>query len=289
MSYPKHYHKIDLHVHTTASDGSYSPRNLVALARSKGIDCLAITDHDTTYGLSEALEAGKEYGMEIIPGIELSTVQENTEIHVLGYYIDPQNLPFQETLDRLVEARDGRARRIVEKLNDLGYPIEFSEVRSKAPHGTMGRPHVALVMMDHGIIRSIDEGFDKYLSPGCPAYVPRMRLTPLEAIHLIKEAGGVPVLAHPGLGCPKVLLTDFVRNGLEGIEVFYPKHSHDEIDYYYYQCKNFNLIMTGGSDFHGHNPEDTAILGNIQVPAETIERLKTKTLELSSLTRKTRR
>lgn len=287
MSYPGYYHKIDLHVHTTASDGAYSPHDLVALAHQKGIDCLSITDHDTTWGLSEALQAGQTYSLEIIPGLELSTVHGKTEIHILGYYFNPQSHILQVTLDLLADARYGRARKIVEKLNDLGHLIDFSEVRSKSTNGTIGRPHVALVMIDHGIINSIEEGFDKYLSPGCPAYVPRLRLTPPEAIQLIRDSGGVPVLAHPGLGFPPELLPDFISQGLEGVEVFYPEHSREVIMHYSNQCRKYNLIMTGGSDFHGHQPEDLKGLGRMNVPSETIERLKTKAHEISSLTRKT--
>lgn len=266
---------IELHAHTTASDGYYTSGQLVCLACRQGIKYLAITDHDTTAGIAQALACGRQHSLEVIPGIELSTMHNHHEIHILGYYIDETSPQMRETLQVLTTARLDRARKIVTKLNSLGYPLRYEEVKRKATTtGSIGRPHIALALIDHGIVTSIEEAFQKLLNPGCPGYVPRFRLTPFEAIDLVREAGGVPVLAHPGVDFPAGILSTFVEAGLKGIEVFHPEHTQEVEEYYLQQARKMDLIITGGSDFHGHDACDLSYFGNMAVPEISIQHLK---------------
>jgi len=279
VSYPKfspkneYRIKCDLHVHTKASDGAYAPRELVMMARERGIEVLAVTDHDTVTGLPEAAQAAREMAVQLIPGIEISTVHERYEIHILGYQLDPQNKELLATLETIASARSNRARKIVAKLNELGHPVTLDEVLAKAGSEIVGRPHIALAMIDHGIIRSIEEGFDRYLSPGGLAYVPRFRITPQQAIELIHKAGGYAVLAHPGLGFPVSLLPDLLAAGLDGVEVYHPDNSPAIRDYYLRRAHEYGLLITGGSDFHGHDQEDFDFFGNMPVPEETLQKI----------------
>lgn len=279
VSYKKFYQnedviKGDLHLHTTASDGCYSPEKVVQLAHEKGIRVLAITDHDTTAGLSVAKQQAEEYALEFIPGIELSTVYAEHEIHILGYYIEQSSKEMQENLQEIASSRVNRVKKIVAKLNELGYPISYEDVRKKTSCGTIGRPHIALAMMDYGIINNVEEAFEKFLNQGCPAFVPRYQLTPQDAVILITKAGGIPVLAHPGLGFPEHLLPELVSYGLKGIEVFHPRHSLEVQENYYRLACHYELIVTGGSDFHGHDKKDWWYFGKMRVPLESLQRLK---------------
>ncbi len=279
MSYKKFYQndeviKGDLHLHTTASDGRYSPEKVVEFAYEKGVRVLAITDHDTTAGLSAAKKKTQEYGLDFIPGIELSTTYAKHEVHILGYYIDENNEEMQENLQEIAYSRISRVKKIVSKIKELGYPLTYEDVKKKSSSGTIGRPHIALAMMDYGIINDVEEAFEKYLNPGCPAFVPRYRLTPQDAVLLITKAGGVPVLAHPGLDFPEHLLPELVSYGLKGIEVFHPSHSREIEENYYHQACHYELIITGGSDFHGHTKEDWQHFGEMRNPVKTIQYLK---------------
>ena len=261
--------KTDLHVHTRASDGAYTPREVVKMARERSITIMAIADHDTTSGLAEAKEVAQELGVELIPGIELSTIAGDNEIHILGYHIDPHNTQLQKNLQTLSEARDTRAQLIVAKLNELGYAVTMAEVKAKAGSEIIGRPHIALAMIDHELIKNIDEGFARFLSPGGLAYVPRFRVTPQEAIRLIKNAGGLAVLAHPGLNFPARLLPELIAVGLAGIEVNHPDNSLQIRDYYQRRAHEAGLFITGGSDFHGHDEDDFHYFGQMITPPET--------------------
>jgi len=270
--------KTDLHVHTTASDGAYSPREVFRLAKERGITVLAITDHDTVGGLPEAEKVAEEYGLSFVPGIELSTIHEEHEIHILGYQIQRQNEQLLASLQTLAAARDNRASKIVAKLNELGYPVTMEEVKSKAGSELIGRPHIALAMMDHGIIKNIEEGFARFLSPGGRAYVSRYRISPCQALKLINAAGGIAVLAHPGLDFPARLLPELIVAGLGGIEVYHPDNSLQIRDYYQRRAHESGLIITGGSDFHGHEADDLTYFGQLPTPLETLVRFA----ELSS-------
>lgn len=282
MSYKKYSRNIksglaDLHIHTTASDGHYSLEKVAQFAREKGLRYLAVTDHDTTEGLIKHRQKMSEFTIEIIPGIELSSDLHGREIHILGYNINIFAKELQEKISQLKESRLSRSYRIVEKLQKEGYDITMNEVNNHIfATSSPGRPHIALALIEKGYVSSIAEAFNKLLNPGCPGYVPRMRITPLEAVSLINNAGGVPVLAHPGLALPLDFLPSLVEGGLKGLEVFYPQHTEKVQRELFRLAQRYGLIITGGSDFHGHEPDDLLLLGSIPVPEETIALLSSQ-------------
>ena len=243
---------VDLHSHTTASDGTLAPRELVRLAARHGVQVLAVTDHDSTGGVREAIDEARSLpSLEIVPGLEINCDVPGAEIHVLGYCVDWEAPWFQEFLGAQREERRQRVYRIAARLGELGMPIEPDAVFALVKEGSAGRPHVAQAMVDRGYVKSIREAFDRYLSLNGPANVPRRRLTPVEAIRIIRRARGVPVLAHPGLANRDELIPELVDAGLLGIEAFYPEHSSGQITMYRAMCSRLGLVATGGSDFHG--------------------------------------
>ena len=243
---------VDLHSHTTASDGTLAPRELVRLAARHGVRVLAVTDHDSTAGLAEAMEEAKRLPpLEIVPGLEINCDVPGAEVHVLGYCVDWQATWFQEFLGAQREERRQRVYRIAVRLAELGMPIDPDAVFALVKEGSAGRPHVAQAMVDRGYVKSVREAFDRYLSTNGPANVPRKRFTPVEAVRVIRRARGVPVLAHPGLANRDELIPELVEAGLLGIEAFYPEHSSGQITAYREMCVRLGLIATGGSDFHG--------------------------------------
>ncbi len=258
---------VDLHSHTTASDGTLPPRELVRLAARHGVRVLAITDHDTTGGLREAIaEARRHEPLMIVPGIELNCDVEGAEVHVLGYCMDWETEWFQGFLAAQREERRQRVQRIAARLGELGMPIDPGEVLALVKGGAAGRPHIARVMVKHGYVKSVREAFDKYLHAGGPANVPRRRLTPLEAVAVIRRARGVPVLAHPGLARRDELIPELVFNGLMGLEVYYPDHSAAQTAAYRDMCTRLGLVATGGSDFHGPQMGHAAHPGSPSIP-----------------------
>jgi 3',5'-nucleoside bisphosphate phosphatase len=243
---------VDLHAHTTASDGTLAPRELVRLAARHGVGVLAVTDHDSTGGVREAMdEARRLPPLQIVPGLEINCDVPGAEIHVLGYCVDWEAPWFQEFLGAQREERRQRVYRIAARLTELGLPIEPDAVFALVKEGSAGRPHVAQAMVDRGYVKSVREAFDRYLSLNGPANVPRKRLTPVEAVRIIRRARGVPVLAHPGLANRDGLIPELVDAGLLGIEAFYPEHSSGQITMYRELCARLGLVATGGSDFHG--------------------------------------
>ncbi|RKD24058.1 phosphatase [Ammoniphilus oxalaticus] len=244
---------VDLHTHTTASDGTYSPEQSVKRAKQKGLQALAITDHDTVGGVREAIVAGQKWGVEIIPGIEISSVHEGQDIHVLGYFVDYEDTRFLNRLTELRNVRNKRNQMMIAKFNELGIKIDLEEVqqKSKMPGGSIGRPHFAEALIDKGIVATMKEAFDVYLGQTGKAYVNPPRLTPQEAIYLIKDAGGVPVLAHPGIYDNEELVEQLLRNGLVGIEVYHPDHRPEQEEYFAALAVKYSVIQTAGSDFHG--------------------------------------
>ncbi|MCF6094051.1 PHP domain-containing protein [Microaerobacter geothermalis] len=243
----------DLHTHTTASDGKCSPSDNIIRAKKKGLQAIAITDHDTVAGLDEAMKAGTEMDIVVVPGIEISSIFKGQDIHVLGYYVDKDDPCFLNKLKELRKTRDKRNEMMVKKLNELGLSIGMDEVyaRKKDNEGNIGRPHIAEVLMEKGIVSSMEEAFRQYLGKEGRAYVNPPRISPFEAIDLIKEARGVPVVAHPGLYDDDLLIEEMIQYGLKGIEVFHPDHSDDAVNRYSKLASTYGLIMTGGSDFHG--------------------------------------
>jgi hypothetical protein len=258
--------RVDLHTHTTASDGTLAPRELVAKAVQHGVTVLAVTDHDSTDGLAEAEAAAGACRMTIVPGLEINCDVEGAEIHVLGYLVDHEASWFQEFLREQRAERAVRVHRIAERLGELGMPIDPAEVFAVVKEGSPGRPHVAQVMVKRGYVKSVREAFDKYLRAGGLANVPRRRLTPTEAVAVIRRARGVPVLAHPGLADRDLLIPGLVEAGLLGIEAYYAEHSAAQTAAYLALCRQHDLVATGGSDYHGPQSGRTNLPGTPAVP-----------------------
>ena len=273
---------VDLHAHTTASDGALTPRELVRLAARHGVRVLAVTDHDSTEGLAEAIDEAAHHGIEIVPGLEINTDVPGAEIHVLGYYVDRHAEWFQAFLREQRAERVARVHRIVERLTELGMPLTAEEVFAVCREGSPGRPHVAQAMVRRGYVKSVREAFDRWLRADGPANVPRRRLTPVEAVAVIRRAGGVPVLAHPGLAHRDAMIPELVEAGLAGIETYYPEHSAAQVTAYRSMCERLHLVATGGSDYHGSHTGRAATLGTPRVPLEVWEALRAKARALGS-------
>ncbi len=277
---------IDLHAHSTASDGTMSPAELVRYAHQKGLSALAITDHDTIDGIAEAVVAGNVLGIEVVPGIELSVKYRDMHVHLLGYLFNCRHSQLHTTLDQLQAGRVERNKKIIANLNALGFAIEFAELKESAGSGQNGRPHIARLMIEKGFVGTMDEAFEKYLGHGGLAYASRYILGVKEAIALIKNAGGAAVLAHP-LQLDKQVdnLPMVVRRmcdlGLDGIEVYYPNHSRQFRKRLKLLTKEYCLLMTGGSDYHGSIRPGTTLAGgkNVSVPAELLVKLKQRVAE----------
>lgn len=248
---------VDLHAHTTASDGSFSPRQLVELAKERGLRALGVTDHDTFGGWNEAMQAGRELNVEIVPGIELSTAYPGGRFHVLGYFVNPQS-DLGEEITELQSARSDRNGIILENLSRLGMPMTFDEVRAFAGDGgVIGRPHFAQAMQKRGYVDSTQQAFDEWLGDGKPAYATKGVLTPQRAIAMIHDAGGVAVWAHPTRSKDvsrehlEARLIDLHAAGLDGVETFYAAYSPDETAWCERMARKYGLLESGGSDFHG--------------------------------------
>ncbi|MDQ7843614.1 MAG: PHP domain-containing protein [Armatimonadota bacterium] len=270
--------RIDLHTHTTVSDGLLAPEAVVQAAAEAGVAVLAVADHDTTDGVDPALEAGRRSGVEVIPAVEINTDVDASEVHVLGYFID-HHLPwFQQFLMRLRDGRVNRAARMVEKLNALGIPIRFERVRAIAG-GAVGRPHVARALVESGAVKTTEEAFEKYIGRSGPAYVERMKLSPQEAVAIILRAGGIPVLAHPGWGVRDEMIAELAGAGLEGLEVYYPDHTPAMVAHYLDVAARHRLLVTGGTDFHGGDLATKVAIGSQYVPPEAVDRLKARAAE----------
>ena len=267
--------RADLHCHTTYSDGSLTPAQLIDRAVQRGVEVLALTDHDCTDGLSEALEAASSHpGFLLIPGIELSTDVPEDEVHVLGYFIDWQSPAFQERLDRLRGSRLSRGRAMLAKLRELGIDISWERVQEIAGEGAVGRPHIALAMLEGGHIKTLDEAFERYLSRNGPAYVEREKMVPTEAVELITGVGGLPVLAHPAqLKDLDRFLDELKGAGLVGMEVYYQYYGPEDIDRLLATARRHELLPLGGSDFHGIGGGHERDLGDIPLPFEPVEQL----------------
>jgi len=277
---------IDLHTHSTASDGTFSPSELVRLAKSEGLKAFALTDHDTTAGLKEAHERALEERLPFLCGVEISVKLDGPgNFHLLGYFLTPEIPALEETLLELQRARKRRNELMVEKLKNLGIEISLSELEAIA-QGEIGRPHFARLLVEKGVVKSFEEAFERYLKKGAPAYVPKALLTPEEAIRKILESQGVPVLAHPiTLKLDKTSLSKYLEElkelGLRGVEAYYSEHNQSFTDFLLSQARRLGLLVTGGSDFHGKNKPDIKLgrgFGNLRVPFECYENLK-KALE----------
>ncbi len=248
--------EIDLHIHSTFSDGVLKPSEVVNLAEKQGLTAIAITDHDTAAGTAEAAERGRALGIEVITGIEISSWHGDTSMHILGYCFDHEDKEFNSRLQLLQDGRETRNARILEKLNRLGIRVDISELLQYSEYGQTGRPHIARLLVDKGVTKTIDLAFKHYLGRGAAAYAERFRFSAKDAIAMIREAGGVAVLAHPASLDPTLrtipgLLKELCSVGLEGVEVYYPAHSRKTVKALLKMAEEFGLLVTGGSDFHG--------------------------------------
>ncbi|GGH25708.1 PHP domain-containing protein [Paenibacillus segetis] len=273
--------RCDLHTHTSASDGMNSPAENVLLAKQKGLSGIAITDHDTVAGITEALEMGREAGMIVVPGIEISTNAGGKDIHVLGYGLNHEDSLLLERLTQLRATREKRNEMILDKLRELNIPISLQEVkeglnRPLSPDESIGRPHIADAMVRKGYVTDLRDAFDRYLGEGRPAYASLPRIAPEVAMNWIRDAGGAPVLAHPGLYGDDHLVRDIVEKGKPaGIEVYHSDHGPADEERYMEMVNQYGLIATGGSDYHGIRQGVVfhGDVGSRSVPVETIERL----------------
>jgi 3',5'-nucleoside bisphosphate phosphatase len=263
--------RIDLHAHTTFSDGDLTPEALVRRAVARRIDTLSITDHDSIEALPLAREAAGS-ALELIPGIEISTSEDSLDLHILGYAVDSGSRAMAERLARFRVERSERMKRMVERLGQLGIPVELDEVFEIAGHGVVGRPHLAEALVRAGHAENADDAFRRLLGAHGLAFVPRPAFPPAEAIALIHEAGGVSVLAHPGPGLVDSVVETLAARGLDGIEVWHPQHGALTVRRYQALAARLGLLETGGSDFHGEGR--SADLGDVAVPERALVALK---------------
>ncbi|MBM3130406.1 MAG: PHP domain-containing protein [Chloroflexi bacterium] len=265
--------RVDLHAHSTASDGELTPAALVQYARERGLSALALTDHDTVDGLDAAIDAARDHALELVPGVELSCDVPQNEVHVLGYFIDWRDANFLAMLAKFREGRFGRAEKMTKKLTTLGAPISFERVKQIAGDASIGRPHVAQALVQAGHVATITEAFDRFIGRTGPAYVERFRLNPEDAVALILRAGGVPVLAHPREVTGWI--EPLVKVGLIGLEAMYGMYDEATRAHLVQLARQYDLIVTGGSDFHGLNRMAYLNdLGEVDVSLQVVEQLR---------------
>lgn len=259
---------VDLHTHTNRSDGTFTPSELVLRAAALGLDVVAVTDHDTTEGLDEAIETGRRVDVEVVPGVEFSAEHQGLSVHVLAYWMEVRDDEFQAELARLRDDRFRRGELMVEKLQALGFPISFARVREIAGGGNIVRPHVAQAMVEAGIVPDEEQAFERWIADGRPAHVPKHALEPLDAVDLIGRAGGVCVLAHPGMWgdqteVPDDLIAAMAERGMAGLEVDHPDHTPEQRGRYRGMATSLGLLATGGSDCHGVRYEPVRLGGTL--------------------------
>lgn len=268
----------DLHLHTCFSDGTYTPEELVAEAQRQGLRAIALTDHDTMEGCARTAAASAAAGIEFIAASELTSETDGHELHLLGYYLDPENPALQADFARFQQVRQQRIRDIVAKLNALGVPLRADDVFALANCHAPGRPHVARALVKAGHCGNLDEAFERFLKKGRPAWVPKFKISAADAIALVHQAGGLAVMAHPGLTRQDEVIPSLVAAGLDGIECFHTKHSTATSEYYLEIAEHHHLLVTGGSDCHGLN-KGKPLMGSVKVPYAYVERLRNRFLE----------
>lgn len=277
---------IDLHCHSTCSDGTFTPTELVQIAKEKNLDCLALTDHDTLDGMDELFSAAKSAGLETVTGVEISTSWYNSSLHIIGLFVDPAHNPLLEFLANVIKNRDRRNEKMVRKLRDLGYDITLEECLEKSDGGVLGRPHVASILKEKGYFKDLKSVFNELLATGRPAYVRRYLPMPAEAIKIIHQAGGLAIWAHPyamrsvSYSTLKKTASNLVSQGLDGVETHYSHFTDVDQENINRFVAQTPLLHSGGSDFHGANSPGvelgTGIDGNIAVPYELITAMKQK-------------
>lgn len=266
---------VDLHLHSTASDGTLAPGEIVKRAHAQGLSAIALTDHDSVSGIEEALMTGDDLGITVIPGLEMSSEYGGRDVHILGYFMDCSSQRLLEELTVLRESRLERAKTMVDKLASLGLEIDYGEVRALTQGGAIGRPHVAQILVRHGLVKDIGTAFKLYIGRDGPGYVAKHVLSPADVISLIHEAGGVTSLAHPGLShIGEDMLLDLKAQGLDAVEVWHTDHSDADRNTYLELAARVGLLVTGGSDCHGFGKIRGYVLGSIDIPDTIIGPLK---------------
>jgi predicted metal-dependent phosphoesterase TrpH len=273
--------KVDLHTHTYFSDGQHSPEELIIKAKENGIDTISITDHDTVDGIPEAIEAGKKYGVEVIPGLEISSDIRDREVHLLAFFFDPLNKELEEYLRFFRAERIKRAVRILEKLDALGLPLKLDDIMEIARNSAVGRPHIAKALLKNGLVSNYFEAFSKYIGNGCPAYERKVHVSPRSAFKIISDAGGLSFIAHPG-NLPDVIMVELIEAGLDGIEVVHPSHLPHQVKHYRGIVNEYFLLESGGSDFHGGERNDYSNLGKYSVGYSKIDAMRKQILRNSA-------
>ena len=265
--------KIDLHTHTNYSDGAHSPIELINKANERGLEIISITDHDSINGIQEAQDYAKQFGIEVIPGLEISTDVEDKEVHLLAYFIDIENEELQKYLSFFRDERVHRAARMVDKLKKLGFNFKIDDVIDRANHSAIGRPHIAYTMVDLGFIKNYNEAFEKYIGDNGPAFERKIHVSAQSALKLINDAGGLSFIAHPGY-MKESLLMNLIKAGIDGIECIHPSHNERQIQFYRGIVNQYCILESGGSDFHGGKKMDDDNLGKYLVGRNQLEAMK---------------
>jgi 3',5'-nucleoside bisphosphate phosphatase len=268
----------DLHLHTFFSDGTFSPEELAGHGARLGFAAMALTDHDSVEGCERMTTACAAAGIEFIPGTELTAEHNDTEVHLLGYFLDTQNQALLTEIAKFQIVRQNRIREMVARINELDVPLKADDVFALANCRSPGRPHVARALVKVGLVRNLDEAFERFLKKNRPAWVPKAKMSALEGIELIHQAGGLAVMAHPGLNRTDEIIPDLVEAGLDGIECFHTKHSTATSERYLEIADMYHLLVTGGSDCHGFS-KNKPLIGTIKLPYEHIEKMKAKLAE----------
>jgi predicted metal-dependent phosphoesterase TrpH len=271
------YIRADLHTHTYYSDGKYSPAELLTKAKACGLHYLSITDHDNVDGIEEAIETAKELGIELVSGVELSSEHNGREVHILGYFIDHQNPELLEYLKGFRQLRLKRAEKIVDKLNALNIPLKMTDVLMKVRDNTsIGRPHIAIAMLENNFISNYYEAFIKFIGDNKPAYEKKPNISTKAAIDLIANSGGLSFIAHPGKVIRDEMLVDIIELGVDGIEVVHPSHPSEYINYFQDFVSQYFLLESGGSDFHGGRLNDDSVLGSYWISEQKVTAMKNR-------------
>ncbi|MFN3638984.1 MAG: PHP domain-containing protein [Chloroherpetonaceae bacterium] len=267
---------VDMHMHTTCSDGALSPKELVKKAKQVGLAAISITDHDNLAAIQEAKSLAEELDVELITGVEVSTAHEERDVHILGYFIKTEDSPLSDYLAHCRKQRLERTERMVERLNKQGVKIRVEHVLEKASGGSVGRPHIAAVLQEKGYVQNYNEAFLKYIGTNCPAYEKSIETKPAEVISLINEAGGLSFLAHPGRQVPDDTVRYLIDSGLDGLEIVHPSHDAHHQEYYRAIANEYFLLMSGGSDYHGSKPQDEENFGKMHIDYNWLQKMKNR-------------